>query len=50
MNTIHFGKHKIEYKLTTSKQRKTLSIAVVQHGLSVTSPVEVLIEKIESNV
>jgi predicted metal-dependent hydrolase len=50
MNTIQFGKHTIEYKLTTSKQRKTLSIAVDQHGVSVTSPIEVPIEKIESTL
>lgn len=50
MNFIQFGNKTIPYKLTRSHRRKTLSISVDQHGVSVISPAETTLEKIESTL
>lgn len=50
MNSIQFGNHTIPYTLTRSKRRKTLSISVDQHGLSVISPFNVDIQKVETTL
>lgn len=50
MNSIKFGNKTIPYTLTRSQRRKTLSISVDQHGVSVISPSEVCLEKIESTL
>lgn len=48
MHSIQFGNRTIPYHLSTSKRRKTLSISVDQHGVSVVSPYDVDREKIEA--
>jgi predicted metal-dependent hydrolase len=47
MYSIQFGSKTIPYTLKTSHRRKTLSISVDQTGVSVISPSEIAIEKIE---
>lgn len=48
MRSIKFGNQKIEYNLMRSNRRKTMSISVDQHGVSVISPSVTEIEKIEA--
>lgn len=50
MYSIQFGNTKIPYTLSRSNRRKTMSIAIDQHGVSVISPSDVDIEKIESTL
>ncbi len=50
MNFIQFGNKTIPYTLTRSQRRKTLSISVDQHGVSVISPSEITLEKIEATL
>lgn len=50
MHSIQFGKQTIPYTLTTSHRRKTLSISVDQHGVSVISPSDVELKKVESTL
>jgi predicted metal-dependent hydrolase len=50
MHSIQFGNKTIPYTLKTSQRRKTLSISVDQTGVSVISPSEIAIEKIESTL
>ncbi|MCL6572757.1 MAG: M48 family metallopeptidase [Bacillus sp. (in: Bacteria)] len=50
MQFIQFGKQTIPYTLTRSHRRKSLSISVDQHGVSVISPSEITVEKIESTL
>ncbi|EAR66115.1 hypothetical protein B14911_10287 [Bacillus sp. NRRL B-14911] len=47
MHSIKFGNKNIPYTLKISHRRKTLSISVDQHGVSVISPSETTQEKIE---
>lgn len=47
MYSFQFGNQTIPYTLTKSHRRKTLSISVDQHGVSVISPSDVDIKKIE---
>jgi predicted metal-dependent hydrolase len=47
MHSIKFGNQTIPYTLKNSHRRKTLSISVDQHGVSVISPSEVAQETIE---
>lgn len=48
MYSIKFGNQTIEYNLKKSNRRKTMSISVDQHGVSVISPSATEIEKIEA--
>jgi predicted metal-dependent hydrolase len=48
MHTIKYGNKTIPYNLNRSPRRKTLSISVDQHGVSVISPSEIEQEKVES--
>jgi len=48
MNSIKFGNQTIEYNLTRSNKRKTISISVDQHGVSVISPSAIELEKVET--
>ncbi|GAB1786101.1 hypothetical protein PMEGAPL128_52160 [Priestia megaterium] len=48
MHSIKFGKQTIEYNLKRSDRRKTMSISVDEHGVSVISPSVTEIEKIEA--
>jgi predicted metal-dependent hydrolase len=50
MNSIKIGKEVLEYKLTRSRKRKTLSISIDQDGLSVIAPSETPIGKIELTI
>lgn len=50
MHSIKFGNQTIPYTLKNSQRRKTLSISVDQHGVSVISPSEVAQETIESTL
>ncbi|MBT2719201.1 M48 family metallopeptidase [Bacillus sp. ISL-57] len=50
MHAIQFGNKTIPYTLSRSHRRKTLSISVNQHGVSVISPSDVDIEKIETTL
>jgi predicted metal-dependent hydrolase len=50
MQFIQFGNQTIPYTLTRSHRRKTLSISVDLNGVSVISPSEVAVEKIESTL
>ncbi|MEH6948307.1 SprT family zinc-dependent metalloprotease [Bacillus sp. JJ634] len=50
MHSIQFGNQTIPYTLSRSHRRKTLSISVDQHGVSVISPLDTDIEKIESTL
>lgn len=47
MHSIKFGNQTIPYTLKNSQRRKTLSISVDQHGVSVITPSEVAQETIE---
>ncbi|PAK43952.1 M48 family metallopeptidase [Priestia megaterium] len=48
IHSIKFGNQTIEYNLKRSNRRKTMSISVDQHGVSVISPSVTEIEKVES--
>lgn len=50
MYSFQFGNQTIPYTLSTSHLRKTLSISVDQHGVSVISPSDIDLEKIESTL
>lgn len=50
MHSIQFGNQTIPYTLSRSHRRKTLSISVNRHGVSVISPSDIDIEKIESTL
>ena len=50
MYSFQFGNQTIPYTLSTSHRRKTLSISVDQHGVSVISPSDIDLEKIESTL
>lgn len=50
MYSIQFGQQTIPYTLSRSSRRKTLSISVDQHGVSVISPAAVDVTKIESTL
>ncbi|KAF0816159.1 DUF45 domain-containing protein [Cytobacillus sp. FSL R5-0596] len=50
MYSIQFGQQTIPYTLSRSSRRKTLSISLDQHGVSVISPAAVDVTKIESTL
>ncbi|WP_242318830.1 SprT family zinc-dependent metalloprotease [Bacillus cereus group sp. BfR-BA-01349] len=50
MLSIQFGNQTIPYTLTKSSRRKTLSISVDQHGVTVISPSDINMEKIETTL